>query len=140
MSTRMRIRLGYADGVQDLVLGEIQSTPTGIALHGKHRVWLRHFIEDARRMPASAVVTAVATDIGVTRADFQPDRVEGTPALWLRLTPEQTVRNLLDYLQHSTYYWGEEIPDAPRASGGRRHRAEETVANGQILAPITRSA
>ncbi|HLZ20516.1 MAG TPA: hypothetical protein VKQ30_00115 [Ktedonobacterales bacterium] len=104
----MRIRLGFADGVQDIVIGELESTPEGIQRYGKHKLWLRNIILDARRIPAAEA--GGYAHIGVSAADFTPDRLEGQANLWLRLTDEQVLREILDSYRRSTYYWAEEVP------------------------------
>jgi len=104
----MRIRVGFADGVQDIVIGELENTPEGIKTYGKHKRWLRNIVADHRRIPAS---TALAhTHLGLTRADITPDRLDADRC-WFRLTDEQVLRDIVDYFQRCTYNWAQDITE-----------------------------
>jgi hypothetical protein len=106
----MRIRLGFADGVQDIVIGELETTPEGIKRYGKHKRWLQNIVADHRRI--SAAEARAYAHIGVSVADLVPDRFEGQANGWLQLTDEQVLREILDYCQRSTYTWAEDVTPA----------------------------
>jgi hypothetical protein len=83
----MRIRLGWGNGTQDVVLGEIESTPDGLKHNGRHKRVLRGRVNDRRRM--------VNTDMNWAIADPSHGPARPEDGTWVLLSDEQVLGRVL---------------------------------------------